>query len=212
MTILNKQLLLYLVTDQKYHPELTLAEQVIDAIDGGVTCVQLREKNLNDDEIITLGKSLLNITKEKQVPLIINDSPEIAKAIGADGVHIGQSDGNIKAARKCIGQNAIIGVTAKTLEDALEAEANGADYLGVGAIYPSKTKSGAKGISIDLFKAITAAVNIPVVAIGGLTYDNIDILKESGASGIAVVSAILESNNIKDTTAKLKSYTQEVLL
>ena len=154
-------------------------------------------------DYILEAKKIKELCKLYKVPLIINDNVEIAKAIDADGVHLGQGDMEITKAREILGRDKIIGITAKTVEQAVTAERNGADYLGSGAIYATGTKSDAKRLSVESLKEICDSVDIPVVAIGGLTYDNIDILKGSGIEGIAVVSAIYASADICKTTKAL---------
>jgi thiamine-phosphate pyrophosphorylase len=202
---------LYLVTDRRYHPEWSLEEQVRAAIEGGVTSVQLREKNLPESECIALGKSIHAITRASGIPLIINDSPAIAKAAGAEGVHLGQEDGNICHARALLGDDAIIGVTAKSIEQAVEAEKNGADYLGVGALFTSKSKSTALQISFDTFDSIVSAVKIPVVAIGGISAENVSALQGHRMAGVAVIAAILDHDSIREGTRHFNSLLSEVM-
>ena len=168
-----------------------------------MTFLQLREKQLDEDHFLEEAKKLQGLCSEYNVPFIINDNVEIALAINADGVHIGQSDMEMKEAREKLGPDKIIGVSAHTKEEALLAQAQGADYLGVGAVFSTSTKKDASAISKERVKAICEAVHIPVIAIGGITADNILTLKGSGICGIAVVSAIFAAKDIEDATGVL---------
>lgn len=209
--MVTEMLKLYLVTDRRYHPEIPLAQQVLAAIDGGATSVQLREKDISEAECMHIGKSVHAVTSARGIPLIINDHPSVAKAIGAEGVHLGQDDGDVVAARKLLGANSIIGVTAKSVEQAIAAEKNGADYLGVGALFTSKSKTAAKRISFDTFDSIVQSVNIPVVAIGGISTDNIHQLSGHAMAGVAVVSALLDQDDILAGTRRFYNLLLEVL-
>ena len=211
MNVRKEDMLLYGITDRSWLNGRTLSEVVKESLEGGVTILQLREKDIDDKSFVEEAKELKALCGQYNVPLIINDNVEIAKKIDADGVHLGQGDMDIEEARKILGPEKIIGITAKTIEQAKEAQMKGADYLGSGAIYTSGTKQDAKHLSVEDLKAICASVEIPVVAIGGLTYENIDVLKDSGISGIAVVSAIYASENIKTDTIKLKEKTRKLI-
>lgn len=200
----REQLLLYAVTDRGWVGEKTLYEQVEQAIAGGVTCVQLREKQLEEDGFLQEAIEMAKLCHANGVPLIINDNLHIALESGADGVHLGQEDGSVREARKLAGKDFIIGVTAKTIEQAERAWKEGADYLGVGAVFPSPTKKNAIRITREQLKEICASVEIPAVAIGGIDDQNIESLKNCGISGVAVVSAIFGAENIKDAAAELK--------
>ena len=191
----RKMMKLYLVTDSTGLSEEAFLEKVRDALEGGVTLIQLREKNKTTREYMELATRVHDITKEFGVPLIIDDRIDVAMAIGAEGVHLGQSDMPIDIARKIVEDDMIIGATTKTVPQALEAYKNGADYLGVGAIYPTTTKVKTVLTSVDTLKEICAAVPIPANAIGGLNKDNLEILKGTPIAGICVVSAIMKAEN-----------------
>lgn len=203
--------ILYLVTDRAAIKHGTFLDAVENALKGGVNIVQLREKGRSEDEIIALAKELKELTNYYNVPLIINDSPTIAKLSGADGVHLGMTDGEVSEAREFLGKNAIIGGSARTVERAVMLEGQGTDYLGVGAVFGTKTKADAKTINTDILSDICHAVNIPIVAIGGVNKDNIIRLKDTGASGIAVVSAIMGSDDIYHATTEIKSIMKSIL-
>ena len=191
----RKMMKLYLVTDSTGLSEEVFLEKVRDALEGGVTLIQLREKNKTTREYMELAAKVHAITREYGVPLIIDDRIDVAMAIGAEGVHLGQSDMPIDIARKIVGDDMIIGATTKTVPQALEAYKNGADYLGVGAIYPTTTKVKTVLTSVDTLKDICATVPIPANAIGGLNKDNLEILKGTPIAGICVVSAIMKAEN-----------------
>ena len=179
-----------------------LFQHVKESLLGGVTMVQLREKDLDYANFKEEALSIQKLCAEFHVPFLINDNVELAKEIDADGVHIGQSDMELIEARKILGAHKIIGVSAQTVEQAVQAEKNGADYLGVGAVFPTSSKSDAVEVNHETLKAICSAVKIPVVAIGGITQENISLLKNSGICGVAVISAIFAQ---KDITAASKS-------
>ncbi|SJZ49322.1 thiamine-phosphate diphosphorylase [Pilibacter termitis] len=195
---------LYLVTDRSIMSTQTIEEAVEKAILGGVSVVQLREKNLSTEKFITLAKSIHAICQAYQVPLIINDNLEVMQKVNAEGLHIGQDDLDVKSARAKIGQGKILGVSAQTLKQAQMAEADGADYLGVGAMVATETKKDARIVTKEELSAISQAVNIPVVAIGGVNLENISTFKNAGADGFAIVSAILKEKDIQSITKKLK--------
>lgn len=203
-------LLLYAVTDRHWTGRLTLYQQVEQALQGGVTMVQLREKNLSEAEITTQAEGLLELCRRYNVPLIINDNADIALKIGADGVHLGIEDASVAEIRRKAGKDFIIGATAKTVEQAKAAEAAGADYLGVGAVFSSPTKQNAVRITASQLKTICESVNIPAVAIGGIGLQNIDQLKVGGMKGIAVVSAIFGAEDIKAAAEQLREKAQEL--
>ena len=194
---------LYAITDSSY-TRLTLSEQVEAAISGGAAIIQLREKNISEEEYIEKAKEVFSVTRKYGVPLIINDNINVALKSGADGVHLGQTDGDPKAARQILGENAIIGVTAKSVSQAKSAEAMGADYLGSGAMFVSPTKPDAKALSMSELREICTSVSIPVCAIGGINEENVTSLRGSGIKGIAVVSAIFGSENVSGITAAAK--------
>lgn len=201
---IKQSLFLYAITDRHWLKNETLAEQVEKAILGGTTFIQLREKNTNEKELYKLAKEVQFVCKKYKVPFVINDNVELAKKINADGVHIGQNDMNAIKARALLGTKKIIGVSAQTVEQALLAEKQGADYLGVGAIFSTTTKQDANNVSFETLKKICQAVKIPVVAIGGITAKNIIELKGSGIAGISVISAIFAQPDIIRATKELK--------
>ena len=196
---LKQQLRLYAVTDNRWTGRQTLMQQIEAALQGGITMLQLREKQMNSLDFLAEAKLVKNLSDIYNVPLIINDNLDVACQSDAAGLHIGQDDGSIAVARQKLGDNKILGVSAQTVEQAQAAEAAGADYLGVGAIFTTNTKDDALTLNLEALKAICQAVKIPVVAIGGITAQNIHILLDSGIVGVAVVSAILAPADI--TTA-----------
>ena len=208
MSILKEQLLLYAVTDRTWVGRQTLLEQMEDALKGGVTLVQLREKDLEEAAFLQEAIQARELCHRYHVPLIINDNVEIALKSGADGVHVGIEDAPVAEIRKRAGKDFIIGATAKTIQQAQLAEASGADYLGVGAVFPSPTKKSAIRITNEQLNEICASVSIPAVAIGGITRDNMAQLKGSRIDGVAVVSAIFSAEDVKTAVEQLK---QEVL-
>lgn len=210
MKFSKNMLLLYAVTDRSWTQNQTLYEQVEQALEGGVTIVQLREKNLSEEEFIKEAVKMKNLCHRYGVPLIINDNVDVALKSGADGVHVGIDDVPVAEIRKRTGDDFIIGATAKTVEQAQNAENSGADYLGVGAVFPSPTKKNAIRITTAKLKEICSSVSIPTVAIGGINYDNMLEIKGGGMDGIAVVSAIFSAADIKTATEKLKKKAKEV--
>ena len=200
----NKNMLkLYAVTDRTWLGGRSLEEAVEQAILGGVTCVQLREKDMDDDELIEEASKLAEICHRHNVPLIVNDNFIAAMKSGADGVHVGIEDAPVKEIRRIEGENFIIGATAKTVEQAKRAEAEGADYLGVGAVFPSPTKKNALRITPDMLREICSSVKIPAVAIGGISHDNVREIKDCGQVGIAVVSAVFAAEDIRKAAEEL---------
>jgi len=208
----KKSLLLYAVTDRTWLNGETLYEQVEKAIKGGVTFVQLREKNLDEKSFLNEALEIQILCKKYNIPFVINDNVEIARKINADGVHVGQSDMKAENVRAILGNDKILGVSAQTVEQALYAQKEGADYIGVGAVFPTGSKLDADNVSLDTLKEICTAVNIPVVAIGGIGVDNVSKLKNSGISGIAVISAIFASDDIELEKKNLKEETKKVIL
>ncbi len=207
----KKDLLMYAVTDRHWLYGRTLYDVVKESLDGGVTFLQLREKDLDEADFLKEAKQIQALCREYGVPFIINDNVDIALATDADGVHVGQSDMEAGDVRKKLGSGKIIGVSAGTVEQALLAEAHGADYLGVGAVFPTGSKDDATPVSYETLKEICAAVKIPVVAIGGITRDNIKKLSGSGICGAAVISAIYAQPDIKDAAKQLKSAIEEAV-
>ena len=207
----NNYLELYAVTDRHWLGNQTLLEQVQEALDGGATCIQLREKQLDDKTFLQEAIEIQKLCKEYHVPFIVNDNVEIAKDMHADGIHVGQSDMEALDVRKALGNDVILGVSAQTVEQAKKAEAHGADYLGVGAVFPTGSKDDAEDGSYETLKAICEAVSIPVIAIGGITQDNVKDLAGSGIVGIAVISAIFAQKDITQATKDLKQATEQML-
>ena len=203
-------LLLYAVTDRAWTGKQSLDEQVEEALQGGVTLVQLREKRLSKEQLIEEARRITALCHRYGVPLIVNDDYEAALAAGADGVHVGIEDAPVVAIRARAGKNFIIGATAKTVEQAQRAEREGADYLGVGAVFPSPTKQSAIRITNEQLREICASVTIPAVAIGGITQKNVASLQGGGMAGIAVVSAIFGADDILAATRSLKERAIEV--
>ncbi len=204
-------MLLYAVTDRAWVGRQTLYEQVECAIRGGVTCLQLREKELDSGSFFEEAEKIKLLCNKSNVPFIVNDNVEIAVKCGADGVHIGQEDMAAAEVRRIIGKDMILGVSAQTVEQAKKAEQDGADYLGVGAVFPTSTKLDAADVPYDTLKEICAAVKIPVVAIGGIKRENINMLSGSGISGIAVVSAIFAAEDIENECRILKEITSDAV-
>lgn len=202
---------LYFITDSTNYTEEEFLFRVEQALKGGATLLQLREKEKSTREYIELAEKVHKIAKRYNVPLIIDDRVDVALAIGAEGVHVGASDMPIATARKLMGDDKIVGATAKTVPWAKEAHEQGADYLGVGAIYPTTTKVVTVLTSTETLDAITKAVPIPVNAIGGLNKDNLDILKGIGISGICVVSAIMKSDDPKTEAETLLSLAKDLI-
>ncbi len=207
----KKELMLYAVTDRHWLGEETLYDQVKKALDGGATFVQLREKKLDREDFLAEALEIQKLCKKYGVPFVINDEVSIAKDIDADGVHVGQSDMEAMDVRKVLGPDKILGVSAQTVEQAIIAEKHGADYLGVGAVFATGSKDDADDVSHETLKAICEAVSIPVIAIGGITKDNVSELAGSGICGVAVISAIFGQNDIKKATEELKASVEKML-
>ena len=206
-----KDLLLYAVTDRHWLNGRTLVDVVKESLDGGVTMIQLREKSLDEGKFLEEAKELQALCRERHVPFIVNDNVDIAKAMDADGVHVGQDDMSALDARAKLGPDKLIGVSAHTVEEALLAEKQGADYLGVGAVFPTSSKSDVGEMSYETLKAICKAVSIPVVAIGGISGENVGKLAGSGICGVAVISAIYAAKDVKAAAADLKATVKEML-
>lgn len=207
---LNKEdLLLYAVTDRRWLKEgETLVTRTEEAIDGGVTFVQLREKDLDEENFEREGRELKELCRKRGVPFVINDNVKLAAKLDADGVHVGQSDMEALDVRRIIGEDKILGVSAQTVEQAVTAEKHGADYLGVGAVFPTGSKDDAAEVSYDTLRAICDAVKIPVIAIGGITEENVTELSKSGICGIAVISALYAKEDIKSAAQRLRKNTE----
>lgn len=211
MKLDKKDLLLYGVTDRKWLDGRKLVDDVEKSLKGGVTILQLREKHLDDEEFLKEALEIKKICEKYKVPFIVNDNVEIAIKSNAHGIHVGQKDMVAKDVRKLIGENKILGVSAQTVEQALLAEKMGADYLGVGAIFSTDSKSDAESVDISTLKEICERVKIPVVAIGGIGKENVSLLENSGIVGVAVISAIYGENNIEVATTKLKDIVKKVV-
>ena len=211
MKVDKKDLLLYAVTDRSWIGERCLSEQVEEALAGGVTFVQLREKALSKEAFIEEGKKIKTLTDHYKVPFVINDEVDVALAVEADGVHVGQKDMEAGNVRALIGDNKILGVSVRTVEQALQAEERGADYLGVGAVFTTSTKLDADHVSFETLKAICETVHIPVVAIGGISKENLVELQDSGIAGVAVVSAVFARGNIEQATKELREITETIV-
>ena len=207
----KETMLLYAVTDRSWLNGKSLYEQVEEAIKGGVTFVQLREKKLDEENFLDEALDIQNLCRKYGIPFVVNDNVKIAKMINADGVHVGQSDMGAENVRGILGDDKIIGVSVQTVEQAVLAEKQGADYLGVGAVFPTGSKVDAEDVSFETLKAICESVNIPVVAIGGISAGNVLTLKGSGISGIAVISAICAAEDIESATKRLKQLTTGVV-
>ncbi len=201
---------MYFITDSTFCGEEEFLRRVEEACKGGVTLVQLREKERTTREYLSLAEKVHEITMRYGIPLIIDDRVDVALAVNAEGVHVGQSDMPVKIARQLMGENKIVGATAKTVPQAVEAYEQGADYLGVGAIYPTTTKVKTVLTSVDTLKEIVKAVPIKVNAIGGLNKDNINVLKDSGIDGICAVSAIMKADDPKTAAEELREAFNEL--
>lgn len=200
----KKDLRLYAVTDRRWLGGRRLVDRVEEALKGGVTFVQLREKDLDEERFLEEAREIKELCGRYQVPFVINDNVDIAQAVDADGVHVGQSDMEAGDVRARLGQDKIIGVSAQTVEQALLAESRGADYLGVGAVFATGSKADASEVDHETVKAICQAVHIPVIAIGGITRENVGALAGTGVCGAAVISAIFAQEDVEEETRKLK--------
>ena len=211
MKLDRDSLLLYAVTDRHWLNGRTLKEVVKESLDGGVTFVQIREKELDEENFEKEAIELKALCQEYKVPFVVNDNVELALKIDADGVHVGQDDMVAANVRELLGPDKIIGVSTETVEQAVLAEKMGADYLGVGAVFPTGSKDDAGAVDHETVKAICDAVSIPVIAIGGITVDNVGKLAKRGLDGIAVISAIYAKPDIKKATEELKAAVTEMV-
>lgn len=202
---------LYAVTDRRGEDSRTLLARTEAAIQNGVSCVQLREKELSEEAFLREALSFRELCSRYGVPLVINDNVEVAICCGADGIHIGQQDMALSEARRRVGDTMIIGVTAHTVEEAKKAEDGGADYLGLGAVFPTSTKTGTIPMTQETLRAICAAVSIPKVAIGGISEENILRLSGSGVDGVAVVSAIYGAPDPGSAAARLRKLAETII-
>lgn len=205
-------LLLYAITDQAFAGEKNLLQQIEEALASGVTFLQLREKNMDRQEFLKEAIAVRKLTRQYGVPFIINDDVDIAIECDADGVHVGQEDLTAAKVRSRIGPDRILGVTAKTTDQAVKAWKDGADYLGSGAVFPSPTKKNAIGITMEQLSAICRSVPIPVTAIGGITYENVSLLQGTGISGVSVVSGIFGQPDIPAAVRALKKEVRKVVV
>lgn len=210
MNIKAKDMMLYAVTDAAWTGKKTLTEQVEEAMKGGITFLQLREKHLSKEEFLKEAIEIKDLAQKYQIPFVINDEIEIAQKAEADGVHVGQDDMPVEEVRQILGPDKIIGVSAHNVEEAVRAEQGGADYLGVGAVYPTSTKENTSAVSMEEMKKICQTVSIPVVAIGGIKKDNMNVLTGTGVDGIAVVSAIFAAKDIRKAARELLEAVKEM--
>ncbi|MFR1561344.1 MAG: thiamine phosphate synthase [Oscillospiraceae bacterium] len=207
----RKTMRLYAVTDRAWVGQGTLGDQVEQALRGGVTCVQLREKSLGVPAILVEAEEIGALCRSYGVPFLINDRVEIALQCGADGVHVGQKDRAAREVRRLLGPNRILGVSARTVEQAVQAERDGADYLGVGAVFSTSTKADAMPVSYETLQAICRAVSIPVVAIGGIQRENLLSLAGSGVDGVALVSAIFAAPDVETASRELRALSEAMV-
>ncbi len=208
----NKEdLLLYAVTDRSWLDGDTLYHQVEQALEGGVTFVQLREKELEEEQFFREAKELRELCRRYRVPFVVNDHVEIAVRADADGIHVGQSDMEAGDVRKRLGPDKIIGVSVQNVEQALLAQKRGADYLGVGAVFHTDSKTDASAVSLETLRAVCEAVEIPVIAIGGIGEENVMELAGSGICGVAVISAIFAQPDLKTAAMKLRTRTEKMI-
>ena len=207
----KKHMLLYAVTDRAWIGTQTLYQQVEAALKGGATCVQLREKELDEAAFLQEAKELCALCRRYGVPFIVNDNVDVAQACGADGVHMGQEDMKAGEVRRRVGEDMILGVSVHTVEEARRAVRDGADYLGLGAVFPTSTKTDADQMSNETLRDICGAVEIPVVAIGGLNRDNILRLSGSGVDGVALVSAIFGAEDIEAACRELCALSEQMV-
>jgi thiamine-phosphate pyrophosphorylase len=207
----KKNMLLYAVTDRAWVGRQTLYEQVEAALKGGATCVQLREKELDDEAFLQEAISIGALCRRYSVPFFVNDNVDVAVRSHADGVHVGQEDMKAQDVRRRVGDGMMIGVSAHTVGEALEAVKNGADCLGAGAMFTTATKADAEVLSMQTLRDICAAVDVPVVAIGGISRENILQLSGTGVDGVAIVSAIFGAKNIEATCRELRSLSQRMV-
>jgi len=212
MKLTTEMMRLYAVTDRSWLRGQTLFEQVEQALIGGATLVQLREKELDEETFMREAVEMAKLCHRYGVPLLINDNVEIARRSGADGVHVGQDDMEVASVRGILGSDMIVGVTAKTVKQALRAQEAGADYLGSGAVFGSATKLNAKPMTKDLLKSICNAVSVPVVAIGGINRDNIMELAGADIDGVAVVSGIFAAADIEAECRHLRSIVEQIIV
>lgn len=211
MNFSREDLKLYLVTDRRWLEGEDFIETLEEALKGGVTFLQLREKDLGYAEFLELAKKVKVLAQKYRVPFVVNDSVEIARAVDADGVHIGQGDMNFAKAREILGREKIIGLSCSNLEEARLAKAEGADYIGVGAVFPTDSKEDADKVGLEILRTIGEEVDIPIVGIGGINKDNIGDLKGMKVDGVSLISAILKSENKLEASRELLALVDEAL-
>lgn len=209
MKFTKEMLGLYLVTDRRWLGDRDFVEVLKESIDGGVRMIQLREKDLTDKEFLNLGFKVKELCRKENIPFIINDNVEVAKKLDADGLHIGQDDMAYEKAREVLGKDKIIGVSCGNIEEAILAEKNGADYIGVGAVFRTGSKDDAEYTGLEGLEQISKNVEIPIVAIGGINKDNILDMKDIKISGVSLISAILKGGNIKSNAEELYKLSME---
>ncbi|HJB40527.1 MAG TPA: thiamine phosphate synthase [Candidatus Ruthenibacterium avium] len=207
----KKHMLLYAVTDSAWVGRQSLAQQVESALKGGVTCVQLREKSLNETDFLKEALEIKALCKQYGVPFFINDNVDVAIRCGADGIHVGQEDMQAAQVRKLVGEHMMIGVSVHSVAEALQAVENGADCLGVGAMFPTATKPDASAVPLDVLRDICQAVSVPVVAIGGIGKANLPQLSETGVDGVALVSAIFAAEDIEQECRELRTLSEQMV-
>ncbi len=208
----KKHMLLYAVTDRAWVGKQSLHQQVEAALKGGVTCVQLREKKLHQTAFLQEAADLCALCRQHKVPFLVNDNLDVAIACGADGIHVGQEDLPATEVRRRVGNAMILGVSVHTVEEARQAVRDGADYLGLGAVFPTGTKTDVDVMSTETLRAICGAVDVPVVAIGGINRNNLLQLSGSGVDGVALVSAIFSAENIEETCRELRTLSEKMVL
>lgn len=207
----KKHMLLYAVTDSAWVGRQSLAQQVESALKGGVTCVQLREKSLNEADFLKEALEIKALCKQYGVPFFINDNVDVAIRCGADGIHVGQEDMQAAQVRKLVGEHMMIGVSVHSVAEALQAVENGADCLGVGAMFPTATKPDASAVPLDVLRDICQAVSVPVVAIGGIGKANLPHLSKTGVDGVALVSAIFAAEDIEQECRELRTLSEQMV-
>lgn len=210
MKIEKEDFLLYCITERSFKKDMPIGEQVEQAIKGGATMIQIREKNIGYNEYVELAKEVKIICEKHNIPFIVNDDVLVGKAVQADGVHVGQSDLDLPHVKELLDNNFCVGVSVATVEQAVLAEKQGANYLGVGAVFATTTKGDANSVSFDTLKSICNAVNIPVVAIGGINKENGIKLKGSNIAGLSVISCIFAQPDIKKAAEDMLKIAQEV--
>jgi thiamine-phosphate pyrophosphorylase len=208
----REQLLLYAITDRRWSDKQSFLFQIEEALRGGITMLQLREKNLSTDDYIELAKKVEALVSKYNVPFIVNDSLEAALLSGADGVHMGQVDNIPSDIRDKVGTDKILGLSAGSVREALKAEELGADYIGVGSVFNTSTKGDAKRVELSLLRKISASVSIPIVAIGGINENNISELEGSGISGVSIISGIFAQEDVFSAAVRFKTLAEKIIL